>query len=99
MALVDLCLVSSRFEDLLAILRIDLPAKGVKLLDGSNRIMQLAEVRAVLEVSGPAEADRVAAAHAGLADDPLAAPLLAHIERENGRKEQALCLLYTSRCV
>jgi tetratricopeptide (TPR) repeat protein len=52
--------------------------------------MQLAEVRSVLEVSGPAEADRTAASHPGLTDDPSAAPLLARIDGELGRKKQAL---------
>jgi tetratricopeptide (TPR) repeat protein len=96
-ALVDTCLATSRYEDLLAVLRTDFPAKGVPLLDGSNRVMQLAEVRAVLEVSGPAEAYQVAAAHPGLIDDPSAAPLLANIERETGRKEQALERLRAAR--
>jgi tetratricopeptide (TPR) repeat protein len=97
MALVDLCLITNRYADLLAVLRSDFPAKGVQLLDGSNRIMQLAEVRAVLEVSGAAEADRAAEAHPGLMDDPLAAPLLANIERLTGKKEQALKRLGAAR--
>jgi tetratricopeptide (TPR) repeat protein len=92
-ALVGLCIVSNRDAELLAVLRTDLPARGVRLLDGSNRGMQLAEVRAVLEVSGAAEAERVAREHPGLVDDPLAAPLLANIEREAGRKQQALEIL------
>lgn len=96
-ALVDICLVTSHFSDLLAALRTDFPAKGVRLLDGSNRVMELAEVRAVLEVSGAAEADRVAASHPGLTDDPAAAPLLARIYREVGRKEQALECLRIAR--
>src|SRR5580658_5144486 len=96
-ALVDACLIANRFTDLLSVLRIDFPAKGVRLLDGSNRTMQLAEVRAVLEVSGAAEADRAAAAHPGLMDDPLAAPLLANIDRQTGKKEQALRRLSAAR--
>jgi len=96
-ALVEICLVSNRFTDLLAVLRTDLPAMGVRLLDGSDRAIQLAEVRAVLEVSGAAEAARAAGAHPGLVDDPAAAPLLARIDRETGRKEQALEHLRTAR--
>jgi tetratricopeptide (TPR) repeat protein len=89
-ALVETCLVANRYADLLDVLRSDLPSKGVRLLDGSNRDMQLVEVRAVLEVSGAAKADQAAAAHPGLVDDPSAAPILARIDREMGRKDQAL---------
>lgn len=96
-AIVDICLITNHFSDLLAALRTDFPAKGVRLLDGSNRAIQLAEVRAVLEVSGAVEAERTAAAHPGLMDDPSAAPLLAHIDWEVGKKEQALELLRAAR--
>lgn len=89
-AIVDVCLVTNHYADLLAMLRTDFPAKGVRLLDGPDRAMQLAEVRSVLEVSGPAEADRIAASHPGLTDDPSAAPLLAQIDGQLGRKIQAL---------
>jgi tetratricopeptide (TPR) repeat protein len=92
-ALVNVCLITNRYKDLITVLRTDLPAKGVRLLDGPNREMQLAEVRAVLEVSGPAEADQTARSHPGLVDDPLAAPLLANIDREIGKKQEALRLL------
>jgi tetratricopeptide (TPR) repeat protein len=90
--LVDICLETNRYADLLTALRKDFPAKGVHLLDDS-RLMQLAELRAVLEVSGAPEADRVAATHPGLAEDPSAAPLLASIERQAGKKQRALDLL------
>lgn len=95
--LVELCLISNRFADLLAVLRTDLPARGIRLLEGSNRAMQLAEVRAVLEVSGAAEAARAAAAHPGFTDDPSSAPLMARIDGDLGRKEQALEHLRAAR--
>src|SRR5208282_1690390 len=37
-ALVEICLITNHFTDLLAVLRTDFPAKGVRLLDGSNRV-------------------------------------------------------------
>ncbi len=96
-ALVNVCLMTNHFAELLSVLRTDFPAMGVHPLDGANRPMQLAEVRSVLEVSGAAEADRAVAAHPGLADDASAAPLLARIDLEVGKKEQALECLRAAR--
>lgn len=96
-ALVNLCLATNHYSVLLAAIRTDFPAQGVRLIDGSNRSMQLAEVRAVMETSGAAEADRTAAGYPGLSSDPLAAPLLAHIYSEAGRKDQAFELLRGAR--
>jgi tetratricopeptide (TPR) repeat protein len=96
-AFVNLCLTTNHYAVLLAALRTDFPAQGVRLLDGSNRAMQLAEVRAVMETAGPAEADRAAVAYPGLAEEPLAAPLLAQIYSAVGRKQQAFELLKSAR--
>ncbi len=96
-ALVNVCLMTNHFADLLSVLRTDFPARGVHPLDGANRSMQLAEVRAVLETTGPADADRVVAGYAGLADDTAAAPLLARIDLAVGKKEQALACLRGAR--
>ncbi len=92
-ALVNICLLTKHYSDLIAVLRTDFPARGVRLLDGSNVEMQLAEVRAVLEFSGAAAADLAVREHPGLASDPRAAPLLAGIDRQVGKKDHALQLL------
>jgi len=92
-ALVNLCLTSSHYADLIAVLHSDFPAQGVRLLEGPNRAIQLADVRAILETSGAAEASTAVASHPGLADQPEAAALIARIDSETGRKDQALELL------
>jgi hypothetical protein len=84
-------------SELLTVLRTELPAKGVRLLDGPNRAMQLVELRAVLESSGPADAERAAESHPGLAEDPAAAPLLARMDMELGQKDKAFEILRIAR--
>jgi tetratricopeptide (TPR) repeat protein len=96
-ALINYCLSTDHFTDLLAVLRTELPARGVRLLDGTNKGLELAEVRAVLDTAGAAEADKTAAGHPNLASDPEAAPLLARIDWEVGRKTQALERLRVAR--
>jgi predicted Zn-dependent protease len=93
---VGLCLETSHFKDLLKILREDFPTHGVHLLDGKNRVYQMAEVRALLETSGAAEADRVAASYPGLKDAPSAAPLFAGIDWELGRHDAAVARIRTA---
>ncbi len=92
-ALVETCLADNNFGDLLTVLRTDFPAHGVRLLDGRNRVYQLAEVRAVLETSTAAEAERIAGQYPGLDSEPDASPLLAEIDWELGHQEAALSRL------
>jgi tetratricopeptide (TPR) repeat protein len=96
-AVVQTCLDTGQFEDLLKVLRQDFPAHGVRLLDGPAGPFQLAEVKAVLEVSGAAAAEAVAKRHAGLNEIPMAAPLLAQIDWELGFKDLALDRLRRAR--
>jgi len=88
-AAVDFCLASGRYEDLLQLLREEFPKHGARPLEGKNWMFQLAETRAVLELSGASEAAAILRAHAGLSDQPLAAPLLARIDWEEGKREEA----------
>jgi thioredoxin-like negative regulator of GroEL len=92
-ALISLCLLTSHYADLLAVLRNEYPAQGVHLVDGSNRATQIAEVRAVYEINGAAEADQDAGQYPGLMDEPSAAPLMAQIEGQIGRKDRALAIM------
>lgn len=96
-AIVEMCLTTGRHAELLQIFRETLPARGVRLLAGGDRSYQLAEVRAVLETSGAAGADAAIAAHPGLAEQVVAAPLLARIDWEMGRREKALERLSEAR--
>ena len=96
-ALVNYCVATNHFTDLLAILRTELPAKGIRLLDGSNKGLEIAEVRAVLDTAGATEADKTASGHPNLTADPDAAPLLAQIDWQLGRKTQALERLRAAR--
>jgi tetratricopeptide (TPR) repeat protein len=96
-ALVETMLSTAHFGELLKLLREDLPARGVRLLDGKDRIYQLAEVRAALDTSDAAEAERVFAAHKGLSDLPAATPLLARIDWELGRQDAAFSRLQAAR--
>jgi len=86
-ALIETCLRAGRYEDLIKLLREDLPHHGVFLLKSPNKSYQMAEIQAVLEVSGAAEAETVALRYAGLADLPAAAPLFARIDWELNRRE------------
>jgi tetratricopeptide (TPR) repeat protein len=95
--LVDTCLYSGYFQDVLKLLREDFPARGVNLLDGKDRRYQLVEAQAVLEAIGPAEAEAIVARRAGLADEPSAAPLLAGIDWELNRKDAAFERLRVAR--
>jgi tetratricopeptide (TPR) repeat protein len=96
-ALVQTCLDAGQYEDLLKALREDFPSHGARLLEGSEPVFQLAEVRAVLEISGAAAAEAVARRHPGLAVLPAAAPILSQIDWELGLKEVALSRLRRAR--
>jgi len=97
-ALIETCLATGRYRELLEVLRRDLPARNVRLLSGPSATdFQLAEVRAVLETAGVEEAEKAAAAHAGFADKSVSAPLLARIDWEQGRREPALAKLAAAR--
>ncbi|MFO1451543.1 MAG: tetratricopeptide repeat protein [Opitutaceae bacterium] len=88
-AAVELCLTNGRFEEVLQLLRDEFPKHGARPLDGTNWAFQLAETRSVLELSGAIEAEKILRSHAGLADQPVAAPLLARMDWEQGRHEAA----------
>lgn len=88
-AAVELCLTNGRFEEVLQLLRDEFPKHGARPLDGTNWAFQLAETRSVLELSGAIEAEKILRSHAGLADQPVAAPLLARMDWEQGRREAA----------
>jgi tetratricopeptide (TPR) repeat protein len=92
-SLISLCLLTNHYTDLLAVLRTEFPAHGVNLVDGANHATQLAEVRAVYETAGAADAERTAAQYPGLMDDPQGAPLMAQIEGQIGRKDRALQII------
>lgn len=96
-ALVSTCLVSGNYRELLKLLREDLPAHGVKLLAGPDEEYKLLEVKAVLETSDVADAARVASAYPDLVELPGAAPVLASIDWDLGRHDEALSLLRASR--
>jgi tetratricopeptide (TPR) repeat protein len=96
-AVIQTCLDTGQFEDLLKVLRQDFPARGVRLLDGPAGAVQLAEVRAVLEISGAAAAEADARRYPGLTEIPEATPLLAQIDWELGFKDLALDRLKWAR--
>ena len=96
-ALMEVCLRSAHYDELLKLLREDLPRSGVRLLSGNNVSFQLAEVQAVLETAGPVEAETVASRYAGLAETPAAAPVLAKIDWELNRREAAFERLRVAR--
>jgi tetratricopeptide (TPR) repeat protein len=96
-AILDTCIADGRYKELLTLLRVDLPAKGVRLLDGSDHAYQLAEVTAVLETSDAMEAEKVVALHPGLSDEPAASPLLARIDWELNRHDAAFSRLQEAR--
>ena len=96
-ALMEVCLRSAHYEDMLKLLREDLPRRGVRLLSGNNISFQLAEVQAVLETVGPVEAETVAARYAGLAETPGAAPLLSRIDWDLNRRDAAFERLRVAR--
>jgi len=96
-AVIQTCLDTGQFEDLLKVLRQDYPARGVRLLDGPAGAIQLAEVRAVLEISGAAAAEAAAKRYPGLTEIPAATPLLSQIDWELGFKDLALDRLKWAR--
>ena len=98
-ALIDTCAASGRYAELLKLLREDLPARGVHLLDGHNPKYQLAEIRAVLETSDAAGAAGVVARYPQLVENPSAAPLLSQIDWEMGNREGAFTRLQKARAV
>jgi tetratricopeptide (TPR) repeat protein len=96
-ALLEVCLRSAHYDDLLKLLRDELPRSGVRLLSGNNVSFQLAEIQAVLETAGPAEAETVVSHYAGLADTPGAAPVLSRIDWELNRHDAAFERLRIAR--
>jgi tetratricopeptide (TPR) repeat protein len=96
-ALVEICLRSGHYDDLLKLLRDELPRSGVRLLSGNNVSFQLAEVQAVLETAGPSEAETVVSRYAGLAETPGAAPVLSRIDWELNRRDAAFERLRIAR--
>jgi len=95
--LVQTFLTTARYTDLLKLLRVDLPARGVRPLDGTDRGFQLAELKAVLASSGAVDAASVVASHKGLAELPAAAPLLAQIDWESGQHDASFARLKAAR--
>lgn len=95
--LMETCLRAGRYEDLIKLLREDLPRQGVDLLKGNNFSFQLAEVQAVLETAGAAEAESVAARYTGLAEQPGAAPVISRIDWELNRRDAAFERLRVAR--
>ena len=96
-ALMEVCLRSAHYDELLKLLRQELPRSGVQLLSGNNVSFQLAEVQAVLETAGPVEAELVAARYAGLVETPSAAPVLSRIDWELDRRDAAFERLRVAR--
>jgi tetratricopeptide (TPR) repeat protein len=96
-AVVETCLDTGRYEDLLKALRQEFPGHGVRLLDGPDGVFQIAEARAALETSGAAAAESVLKRHPGLAGLAEAAPVLSQIDWELGRREIALDRLRRAR--
>jgi len=96
-ALIEVCFRSGHYDELLKLLRDELPRNGVRLLSGNNVSFQLAEVQAVLETAGPAEAETVVSHYAGLAETPGAAPVLSRIDWELNRRDAAFERLRIAR--
>jgi tetratricopeptide (TPR) repeat protein len=96
-ALMEVCLRSAHYDELLKLLREELPRRGVRLLGGNNVSFQVAEVQAVLETAGPAEAETVASRYTGLATNPGAAPVLSRIDWELNRRDAAFERLRVAR--
>jgi tetratricopeptide (TPR) repeat protein len=95
--LVELCIATSRHEELLKFLREDWPAQGVRLLDTEDPSYRLAEIHAVLDTAGADAAQQLAATRTELNNLPAAAPLLARIDWEQDRREIAFQRLNTAR--
>jgi tetratricopeptide (TPR) repeat protein len=96
-AALQTCLETGHFQDLIKFLREDFPGRGVKLLEQPEWIYKFAEVRAVMETSGPAAAAAAASHYQELTTLPEAAPLLARIDLELGHGQQALERLKAAR--
>jgi hypothetical protein len=96
-ALMEVCLRSGHYDDLLKLLRDELPRNGVRLLIGNNASFQLAEIQAVLETAGPAEAEKTASRYTGLPEIPGAAPVLSRIDWELNRRDAAFERLRIAR--
>ena len=96
-ALVETCVSAGRFGEVLQLLRRDLPARGVDLLNGPDLAYALVELRAVLATAGAAEAAKLASRSVALAAWPKAAPLLAEIDWELGRGPAAFARLTAAR--
>ena|GEM_PF-2707632 len=96
-ALVEVCLRSAHYDDLLKLLRVELPSHGARPLSGNEVSFKLAEVQAVLETAGPVEAETTAARYPGLAEKPVAAPLISRIDWELDRHDVAFERLRSAR--
>lgn len=95
MKLVAACQAAGRSRDLLKILRSDFPAHGVRVLN--ERVFQIAEVEASLDVEGPDSAQALASGYAGFEQDPVAAPTLAKIDWDQNQPEKAFSRLGVAR--
>jgi tetratricopeptide (TPR) repeat protein len=96
-AAIGVALETGHYRDVLQFLREDFPKYGVSLLAGPNPDYQLAEIRAVLETAGPAQAFAASQRYPQLNSLPQAAPLLAGIELQLGRGPAALERLRAAR--
>lgn len=96
-AFVETALANGRHAEVLRWLREELPARGARPLAGGATEFLLAELRAVLETAGAAEAERLAGQRPALADEPAAAPLLARLDFEAGRMDAGFARVRAAR--
>lgn len=94
--LAETYLEGSRYGELLALLRVRLPALGRPVPDEQQNFFRLAELRAVLESEGAEAATAVAARWPELARLPAAAPLFARIALARGDAPAGLAMLRTA---
>lgn len=91
--IVEVARAVGRPVEVLTLLREDFPAQGVRLLEAGGRNFQIAELVAVLDLEGAASAEALVRSRAGLADEPKASPVMARIDWDLNRPEQALARL------
>jgi tetratricopeptide (TPR) repeat protein len=96
-AIVGLCLATSHDADLVKLLRTDLPAHGVRLLERPDPSYKIDEISAVLNTEGPEAAQAILARYPQLAEAPDAAPILARMDWKLGHKQEALERLHAAR--
>lgn len=95
-ALVSVSLASGRYRDLLTLLRVKLPALGLKPAAEDVSDYQFAEVQALFETDGAQAAATLAGTFEALSQQPAAAPLLARIDLARQQPEAALARLHTA---